>query len=758
MAQKIKYKNNFQKTLKDLARIHKYKKIMAQKIKYKNNFQKTLKDLARIHKYKKIMAQKIKNKNISQKTLKDLARINKYKKIMSIYNMEHLTKNELIKLNRDLSEKLEQMTRIADKLTAVLKKGSLYKKEQTEEVVKPIPAPRKTVKQMVQEYEDNIIQPPLEFRDDYKPVPLPRTKKPVPLPRTKITQLNQALKGFTKSFEISIINNKDPLTQLQNTRKAVEYHIIKILTSMKGLKFIETLMVTFKATKNGEIVYQTAYFNSKPQTIINNVEIPEALQLSKEQILNIIAQWISESSGWTIESVDNHHLNIVQYQPMKGSSYIKLPQELRNSSKGLINMKNEDNECFRWCHIRHLNPQDKNPQRIKKSDKQYIQDLDYTGIEFPVTTKQYKKIEKQNEIRINVFGYENKQPYPIYVSKEKYNNQMNLLLITEDDKKHYVLIKDFNSFMYNQTKHKESKHFCMHCLQCFSSERVLNNHKENCIQVNGIQAVKMPDEDNNILKFNNFHKQQPVPFVIYADFEAITEKISGCQPNNNKSYTEAYQKHTDCGYGYKIVCCYDDKYSKPVTIYRGEKAVYKFMEAMLEEVKYCKKIMKKEFNKPLRMTKEDEEEFQKANECHICNKKYTNEDIKVRDHCHITGKYRGSSHQECNLKLRVKPEEIKIPVIFHNLRGYDSHFIMQEIGEIVKKHTYINKNGKETQMNINAIPNNMEKYIPCKILTEISPRSRRDLEISPAKSSPRFSPGSRRDLKISAAKNAPRTI
>ena len=684
---------------------------MTQKIKYKNIFQKTLKDLARINKYKKIMTQKIKYKNNFQKTLKDLARINKYKKIMSIYNMEHLTKNELIKLNRDLSKKLEQMTRIADKLTAVLKKGSLYKKEETEEVVKPIPAPRKTVKQMVQEYEDNIIQPPLEFRDDYKPVPLPRTKKPVPLPRTKITQLNQALKGFTKSFEISIINNKDPLTQLQNTRKAVEYHIIKILSSMKGLKFIETLMVTFKKFENGEIVYKTAYFNSKPQTIINNTEIPEALQLSKEQILNIIAQWISESSGWTIESVDNHHLNIVQYQPMKGSSYIKLPQELRNSSKGLINMKNEDNECFRWCHIRHLNPQDKNPQRIKKSDKQYIQDLDYTGIEFPVTTKQYKKIEKQNEIRINVFGYENKQPYPIYVSKEKYNNQMNLLLITEDDKKHYVLIKDFNSFMYNQTKHKESKHFCMHCLQCFSSERVLNNHKDNCIQVNGIQAVKMPDEDNNILKFNNFHKQQPVPFVIYADFEAITEKISGCQPNNNKSYTEAYQKHTDCGYGYKIVCCYDDKYSKPITIYRGEKAVYKFMEAMLEEVKYCKKIMKKEFNKPLRMTKEDEEEFQKANECHICNKKYTNEDIKVRDHCHITGKYRGSAHQECNLKLRVKPEEIKIPVIFHNLRGYDSHFIMQEIGEIVKKHTYINQNGKETQMNINAIPNNMEKYM-----------------------------------------------
>ena len=183
--------------------------------------------------------------------------------------------------------------------------------------------------------------------------------------------------------------------------------------------------------------------------------------------------------------------------------------------------------------------------------------------------------------------------------------------------------------MFNQTKYEGKKHFCMHCLQFFSSERVLNTHKDNCIQVNGTQAVEMPDKDNNILQFNNFHKQVPMPFVIYADFEAITEKISSCQPNNDKSYTEAYQKHTDCGYGYKVVCCYDDKYSKLATTYRGEKAVYKFREAMLGEVKYCKKIMKKEFNKPLRMMKEDEEEFQKADECYICNKKYTNEDIKV---------------------------------------------------------------------------------------------------------------------------------
>ena len=637
--------------------------------------------------------------------------------------MNDPTKNQLIReLLHDIS--------ITDLKILIDMKKDLHSKTKSER--KPIPTPRKSVKQMTKEYEDNIIAPPDEFKDEYKPIPKPRktvkqmTKeyeshiiqppdefkdKPTPLKRTIIEETAKALKGYTSSYIISIKHNTDPLLQLQNTRLAVEHHIRKALSAMKGIKFNETLKVTFWKPQDDGWIYKTAYFNSKPQTVINDNTINEALQLTKQQILNFIAQWISEGSGWTLQSVDSHYINLVKYEPLKGSSYIQLPTELRNSAKGLINLKNNDNECFRWCHIRHLNPQDKYPQRIKKSDKEYIDRLDYSDIEFPVTTKQYNKIEKQNEVKINVFGYEDKQPYPIYVSKEKYEDHMELLLITKNEKKHYVLIKDFNKFMFNQTKHKNKKHFCMYCLQCFSSDRVLNEHKDNCIQVNGTQVVKMPDKDNNILKFINFHKQQPVPFAIYADFEAIIEKISGCKPNNDRSYTEAYQKHTDCGYGYKVVCCYDDKYTKPVQIYRGEKAVYKFMEAMLEEVKYCKKTMRKCFNKPLKMTKDDLDAFEKAKECHICNKQYTSEDIRVRDHCHITGKFRGSAHQECNLKLTLNPDEIKIPVIFHNLRGYDSHFIMQEIGAIVKNHTFKNKKGEEKQMNINAIPNNMEKYM-----------------------------------------------
>ena len=129
-----------------------------------------------------------------------------------------------------------------------------------------------------------------------------------------------------------------------------------------------------------------------------------------------------------------------------------------------------------------------NPQRIKRVDKQFIERLDYTNIEFLVSQRQYNKIKKQNDIRINVFGYGKGQPFSIHISKEEFEDQMNLLLIAKDEKRHYVLIKNFNAFMYNQSKHKEKKHFRMFCLQCFSSERVLAKPESNCLTINGKQA------------------------------------------------------------------------------------------------------------------------------------------------------------------------------------------------------------------------------------------------------------------------------
>ena len=309
-----------------------------------------------------------------------------------ISNLIHMDKASLEKLSK------------SELINLVLKKqkSKIIVEDKTKpspKPMRPVSTPRKSVKSMVQQYEDNVISPPPQFRDDYKPIPLPRTKKPlqapIPTPRTKkpsekrtiISQVEKALKGYTQSFDVELRDKKDPLLQLQKSRRAVEYLFNNLLVQTKGFKFVQTLQVKFVKYSNDKKIQKNGYFNSTTDLIINETDIKLAIQASQQQILNKIAQWISEGSGWTIQSIENHYINIVNYSPLKGSSYIKLPQELRNSAKGLINMKNKDNECFRWCHIRHLNPQDKDPQRIKKTDKQYIEKLDYSSIEFPVTVK-----------------------------------------------------------------------------------------------------------------------------------------------------------------------------------------------------------------------------------------------------------------------------------------------------------------------------------------------------------------------------------
>ena len=445
-----------------------------------------------------------------------------------------------------------------------------------------------------------------------------------------------------------------------------------------------------------------------------------------------------------VDQILHHYINITKYLPLRGSSYIPLPKELQNPKKGLINLQNEDDECFRWCHVRHLNPQDRNPQRIKLTDKEFAKNLNYSGITFPVTIKQIDRIEDQNKINISVFGYE-ESFYPIRISRKNYDDHMDLLYIKDIAKQHYVYIKDFNKLMYLSTKMKCKKYFCKYCLQFSRSEDALAEHVKDCILINGVQAIQLPkviiDKDGKEhipnVYFKNYHKQLAVPFVIYADFESLTEKISTCKPSDEKSYTEKYQRHTSCSFGYKVVCHYDKKYSKDTVIYRGrdstsENAVSKFLQCMLLEVEDCQKVTRENFNKPLRMTKKDEKEFKKATHCHICDIKYKEDSVKVRDHCHITGKYRGSAHDYCNLTLQISAEKIKIPVIFHNLKGYDSHLIMQEIGQVItRENAKIEiENKKITErknrdskigiennekfipyLGINVIPCNTEKYM-----------------------------------------------
>ena len=177
--------------------------------------------------------------------------------------------------------------------------------------------------------------------------------------------------------------------------------------------------------------------------------------------------------------------------------------------------------------------------------------------------------------------------FPIYVSDKRFKDFIDLLLLIDDDKLHYVYIKDFDRFMFHKTKNKNKKWFCRSFLQCFSSENVLIKHKEDCLSINGKQSV---DVEKGIIEFENYFKQLPVPFKVYADFECNLRDVEIYEG----SYTKKYHEHVPCSYAYKVVCI-DDKFSKSTIIYRGENAAYKFIKAVLEEYKYCKKNNKKTF-------------------------------------------------------------------------------------------------------------------------------------------------------------------
>ena len=118
---------------------------------------------------------------------------------------------------------------------------------------------------------------------------------------------------------------------------------------------------------------------------------------------------------------------------------------------------------------------------------------------------------------------------------------------------------------------------------------------------------------------------------------------------------------------------------------------------MIEENKYCSDKMKKHFNKELVMTEEDNEDFENSTKCWICDNDYTDSSVKVRDHCHITGKYTGSAYRDCNINLKLNH---KIPAIFHNPKTYDLHIIMQELGKFSLKKMFYHMDQKNISASV----------------------------------------------------------
>ena len=402
-----------------------------------------------------------------------------------------------------------------------------------------------------------------------------------------------------------------------------------------------------------------------------------------------------EGTGWNLHSIIDLELHTTEWIPQNGGSYIELDHYLK--SKGaIINMKNKDNQCFKWCILRAFNLVKKDNEIIDKNLKTKENTLNMKKIEYPVRLQDINRFESLNpNISITVCGYgdEKKKVYPIRVNEE-FNrpNKINLLLIERDGNTHYCLIKNLSRLLSSQvSKHNGKIYICPRCINPFKSEESLTKHLEYCTNTDCIKTVMPEKGKNDILKFINHHRSEKVPFIVYADIECLLKPIHSCQPDSKKSYTHKYQKHEPISFSYYIKCFVNNVYKPVLTSYTGKDAMEKFIEWLEEDIKYINDIS----SKLLIMEVEEEERFKNETKCWICKRKFNNDkDFKVRDHCHFTGRFRGAAHNSCNLKYK-KPDFT--PIVFHNLSGYDSHLFIRNLGN--------------SEGDLDCIPNNDEKYI-----------------------------------------------
>ena len=487
----------------------------------------------------------------------------------------------------------------------------------------------------------------------------------------------------------------DPKTFLS----AVKPTLIRFLNEHRNIKLKLILKCIMSKTDiaTGEVEYQTGHFVSKVEIILQGTNLDDLYQKMTGKMLESLAAYQMQGSNWIFDSIIALEVHRVKYEPLRGSSYIELPKVLAKK-KAIINMENKDDECFKWCVARALNPVARDGERITKILRKQSEKLNWSGIEFPLELKGIDCFEKQNEtISVNVYGYE-RGVYPLLVSKYVYQriHHVNLLLISDGEKKHYCLINSMSSLLSSQiSKNKNKKIFCLRCLNPFGTQELVDKHEEYCSD-NEVVKVKMPKE-GSFLSFAHHSRKMRHPFVIYADFESIINPIATTQPNDKVGYTNKLQMHKPSSFCYYVKSVFDRSvYPTRCIEYiatSDEDDVAQiftdYLEAEVEEIYH-----KFKFPKKMIFEDEDRRKYKSSNRCWICEGEFTEDDEKVRDHCHYTGKFRGAAHNSCNLKFR-KPKFI--PIVFHNLSGYDAHLFIRNLG--VEKG------------DIRCIPQNEEKYI-----------------------------------------------
>ena len=395
----------------------------------------------------------------------------------------------------------------------------------------------------------------------------------------------------------------------------------------------------------------------------NDFQTDEVLDRLGEEVQLRNVNFLRKASPFVLDNVESAVVHVARYAPTQGGTFRELPQFLA-LKHCIVNVKNEDNRCFGYSIIASRVPQDENRHRNRPTvyDK-HFQSMGLDKLQYPVEPNQVPALEVTLKTNISLFSFyddEGKARFPLYVSDKHYNRSVDLLYWQG----HFALITNFERFLYDITRMRVKKWFCRSCFGHFMSEDALGRHHLFCNRPKFSNTIYTLPPPGTKIKFMNVRFQQRVPFVIYPDCEAL------CTPHDEKrGESQFYSHHVPCSIGYKLATDVPVLADEPYQSHTGPDVVDWFMRQMLDLQGRCMDYL---FDyQRLVMTLNDERNFARAFECYICHRPF-NQD-KVRDHDHLTGKYRGAAHERCNLILR---KTYKVPVLFHNFRGYDSNLIV----------------------------------------------------------------------------------